>query len=129
MKKSAGTALVSAFFIISSILFSCTPSLQLPGPAQDALRAYWQSLPASSDLSHRIIRAWPGSVSPGDSNSVTTVKEIWCVEAEVSAHDPLIDGERMIWIVIRENDDVNWSAALLATMSSTWPYEACGTSF
>ena len=58
---------------------------------------------------------------------LTPALEVWCVEAEMSsANDTSVEAERLIWIVIRENENASWTAALLATMSSTWPYKACG---
>jgi hypothetical protein len=86
-----------ALLSVSLLLTSCTPP-KLPEDAQEALLAYWAEL------------------------------EIWCVETRISApSDPTVDGEKMIWIVIRENQEAPWKAALLATMSSLWPYEACGS--
>ena len=53
--------------------------------------------------------------------------EIWCVETEIiTADDTSIIGEPVTWIVTRNDEKSNWQSAMLATMSSTWPYEACG---
>ncbi len=49
--------------------------------------------------------------------------EIWCVEVDHSPTDET-DPE-LIWIVMRPNQQSEWAAAMLATMSSSWPYETC----
>lgn len=105
---------------------SCSRSPQLPKEAEDGLIAYWESLPSYPDVENRIIRAWPGQAN-GDLDSGASPWEVWCVEAATySANDPSVDGEVLVWIVIRENREAEWSAALLASLSSLWPYQACG---
>lgn len=97
----------------------------LPGEARTALSSYWASLPSDPGIEHRITRVWQGEIvteQPG-----TPPSEIWCVEAEMSSPDPAVDGTPMVWIVTRTDEDPTWSAALLATLSAAWPYEACGT--
>lgn len=107
-------------------LSSCTATPEIPEDAKDALQAYWQSLPNPA-VEHRMKRAWSGTVSGEESPAPAPTMEVWCVEAEIlSKDDPSINGELLVWIVMRENKDSPWSAAMLATMSSTWPYEACG---
>ncbi|MFC2028925.1 hypothetical protein ACFLTX_03255 [Chloroflexota bacterium] len=116
----------TVFLAVILILSSCSKPSQLPDDARNALHAYWQSLPTSGVENH-IKRAWPGTISAEVLPSSTPTMEIWCVEAEISSKvEPSINGELLIWIVMRENKDRQWSAALLASMSSTWPYEACG---
>ena len=88
--------------------------------------AYWESLPSYPSVENRVIRAWPGEaiedLSPG-----APPREVWCVEAQVSSADgPSVDGDLLVWIVTRENQEALWSAALLASLSSLWPYQACG---
>ena len=122
MKRLPKLFLLAAFLTVSVNLFSCSPTPQLPESAEEALLAYWQSLPSSQEVAHRIVRVWPGIPSP----EKLTPAEVWCVETEISAQDPAVDGEPLIWIIMRENENEVWSAALLATMSSIWPYEACG---
>jgi hypothetical protein len=115
--------LVSAGFGSSS----CSRSPQLPEGARDALVAYWESLPSHPGVENRILRAWPGEAPTEDLTSGIPLMEVWCVEAEISsADDPSVDGELLVWIVTRENQGGRWSAALLASLSSTWPYQACG---
>ena len=106
---------------------ACTGT-PLPGAARDALVAYWDGLPSDPGIEHRIVRAWEGvpTSEPGEPGG--TVSEVWCVEAEMSSpSDPSVDGSRMVWIVTRGPGEATWSAALLASLSSTWPYEACGS--
>ena len=88
--------------------------------------AYWESLPSYPVVENRIIRAWPGKASE-DLASGTPPMDVWCVEAEISSpDDPSVDGEPIVWIVTRQHQEARWSAALLASLSSLWPYQACG---
>ncbi len=106
-------------------LSSCTNTSPMPEDARDALQAYWQSLPNPA-VENRIKRAWAGTISGDAFPSLPPAMEIWCVEAELlSQSDPSINGELLVWIVMRENKDSPWSAAMLVAMSSDWPYEAC----
>jgi hypothetical protein len=98
---------------------------ELPDGARDALMAYWDSLPSDPGIEHHISKAWKG-LPPADPPGAPL--EVWCVEAETSSADSAVDGSRAVWIVTRSAEDAGWSAALLASMSSTWPYEACGSS-
>jgi hypothetical protein len=44
-------------------------------------------------------------------------------------HSPTDENDPgLIWIVTREDEQSEWKAAMLATMSASWPYEACGGS-
>ncbi len=53
--------------------------------------------------------------------------EIWCVEVQFSGGlTEAAQSDSTIWIVTRESQDAIWNAAWLMTMSSLWPYEACG---
>jgi hypothetical protein len=125
--KAPARVVMVAVLVCASLGFSsCSRSPQLPEGARDALMAYWQSLPSHPDVENRIIRAWPGEANE-DLTSGAPLMEVWCVEAEISSEaDPSVDGELLVWIVIRENEEARWSAALLASLSSTWPYQACG---
>ena len=108
-------------------LSSCSRLPQLPDGARDALIEYWESLPSYPGVEHRIIRAWSGVTPAEDLTAGVPLMEVWCVEAEISsAVDPSVDGNLLVWIVTRENQEPRWSAALLASMSSIWPYQACG---
>ena len=125
-KRSHKIIWFTVFLAVILNLSSCSKPSQLPENASDALHAYWQSLPASG-VEHQIKRAWPGKISAEEILSSTPTMEVWCVEAEISSTvDRSINGELLVWIVMRENKDSQWSAVLLAAMSSTWPYEACG---
>lgn len=97
----------------------------LPDRARTALLEHWDSLPSDPDIEHRIIEAWLGQPPGEEPNLGTSPIAVWCVEAEISSDDPEVDGSRMVWIVTRRGQESNWSAALLASLSSTWPYEAC----
>lgn len=113
--------------LVSAIhgLGACSDPQQLPNGARDALNAYWKSLPSYPGVENRIVRSWPGEAS--SEGPTAPLMETWCVEAEISsADDPSVDGELLVWIVMRDNPEAAWSAALLASMSSIWPYQACG---
>jgi hypothetical protein len=125
MKLSTRVLLVAVVVVAGQGLSSCSRSSQLPEGPRDALIAYWESLPSDPGVEHRIIRAWPGVAPEAESTPVAPIVEIWCVEAEMSAEDPAVDGSLLVWIVTRGNQETPWSAALLASLSSTWPYEAC----
>ena len=124
MKKS-----VVFFLVIFSVIFlsSCSQPAQLPADAREALDAYWQSLPSDPNLTHQILQAWQGSTPEETTAPQVPIMEVWCVETEITAakNDSII-GASVTWIVIRNDENADWSAAMLATMSSTWPYEACG---
>jgi len=104
-------------------LVSCSARPELPKEAKEALENYWQSLPSAGKVEYRIVQSWPGTTSSEDTAPWPPSMEIWCVEAEnASDHE----SETMIWFVARQSEDSAWDAALLMTMSSIWPYEACG---
>jgi hypothetical protein len=103
-----------------------TRELEFPKDARDALVAYWDSLPSDPGIEHRITRAWEGKSAAAGSGLERSI-EVWCVEAEIpSTGDPSVDGSRPVWIVTRGAQEASWTPALLASFSSTWPYEACG---
>ena len=113
--------------LASAILSSCSSQPHLPQGAAAALTAHWQALPSATVLEHHIIRAWPSAAIATDLTPWSPSMETWCVETVMT---PAVEGstgdETLLWIVFRESEGEPWSAALLATMSSTWPYEACG---
>lgn len=111
-----------AFILSLLMLASCSPQ-ELPPGAEQALLDYWASMPSSGEVENEITRAWEGDTSAAELPPGT---EVWCVDAEVSAADPVVDGETLRWIVVRTGEDAPWTASLLMAMSSTWPYEACG---
>ena len=127
MKKSVNFA-VPLFVIFASIfLSSCSSPTRLPKDANRALEAYWQSLPSDPTLIYQILQVWPGVVPAETMTPKAPNMEIWCVETEITAaKDSSIVGETVIWIVIRNDEEADWKVAMLATMSSIWPYEACG---
>ena len=117
----------TTFLVASLVLTSCEPPQKLPQDAREALSDYWASLPSTTEFEHHIVQVWQGTAVSENVITLPPEREIWCVETSVSApYDPSLDGEKLIWIIIRENQEARWNAALLATMSSIWPYEACG---
>ena len=119
----------SLLFICLFFLFACLTACarQMPDEARAALIAYWDSLPAETGVRQEFVRAWPGQGEQAEITPWAPEMEVWCVIAEISAPDnPEVDGEQLVWIVIRENPSAGWNAALLATMSASWPYESCG---
>lgn len=109
------------------VVSSCSQSAQLPTDAMGALDDYWQSLPSDPNLTHQIIQTWPGDVSEETKTLQAPNMEVWCIETEVTAAtDDSIIGETITWIMFRNDEEANWNVAMLATMSSLWPYEACG---
>ena len=127
LKRTPKIFLFTLFLALSLNLVSCSPSPTLPESAREALFAYWQSLPSAPGIEHRIVRVWPGDMSAAELTPSTPAPEVWCVETEMSsANDNSVEAERLTWIIIRDNQNANWTAALLATMSSLWPYQACG---
>jgi len=124
LKTLRCTALLfSALFITGQLLAACSPGRDLPAAAEQALQDYWQSLPSSGEVTNEITRAWQGDASAAELLPGT---EVWCVDAVMSAPDPEADGQTMRWLVVRTGENSPWTATLLAAMSSTWPYEACG---
>ena len=114
------------FLCMSVFLVSCA-SPKMPGDVEEALLDLWASLPSPPGFEYHIIQAWQGAAPTQDTIALAPDLETWCVETRISApSEPTVDGEKLIWIVIRENQEARWKAALLATMSSLWPYEACG---
>lgn len=87
---------------------------------------HWNSLAFDPGIEHRITQAWAGTSAAAGSGPERPI-EVWCVEAEISSTgDPSVDGSRMVWIVTRSAQETSWTPALLASLSSTWPCEACG---
>ena len=127
MKKSVLYE-VSLLVIFASIfLSSCSSSPRLPMDANRALEAYWQSLPSEPTLTYQIIQVWQGTVPPETIIPSTPNMEVWCVETEITAAtEASIIGENVTWILMRNDASEDWNAVMLATMSSSWPYEACG---
>jgi len=129
MKKFANLTLPLFVIFAGILLSSCSTQTRLPTDVKKALETYWQSLPSDPTLTYHILQVWPGvvpaeTITPWAPDSDM---EIWCVETEIiAAKDVSIIGETMIWFAIRNDEKADWNVAMLATMSSTWPYEACG---
>jgi len=126
MKKTLNSVLF-LFVVLSIFLNACSPQNQLPLEAEQALAEYWESLPTGPKLTYRILQAWPGNVPSRTEMPWDTKAVVWCVESEiVTADDPTVIGVPVTWIVIWNDKKSEWDAMMLAAMSSTWPYEACG---
>ncbi len=126
MRLAARLLLFAVLLFAGHGLASCSSPPQLPDAARAALIAHWESLPSHPGVWNRTIREWPGEV-PTHLAPWPPLMEIWCVEAEaLSSDDPAAGDDRLVWIVTRDNEGARWTAALLATMSSIWPYQACG---
>ena len=127
MKKTVNFVSLLFVILVGIFLSSCSSQTQLPADANRALEAYWQSLPSDPTLTYQILQVWP-SVNPAETITPWAPNmEVWCVETEITAaKNASIIGASVTWIVIRNDENADWSAAMLATMSSTWPYEACG---
>lgn len=111
----------TAIILLVSIAVGACAATAFPDDARQALESYWDSLPSASELELTLVRSWEGeptSIGP---------EEVWCVEAEATS-DGDVDGFVEKWIVIKSAGETEWSVAMLATMSSLWPYEACGVS-
>lgn len=114
-------------FVAGICLSACSPPSQFPTDAKRALEDYWQSLPSDPTPTYQILEAWQGDVPAETSTTLAPNMEVWCVETKITAAtDASIIGETVTWIVIRNDDKADWNVAMLATMSSIWPYEACG---
>ena len=126
IEVSSRVLLVAVLVSASLGLSACSGTQELPEGAREALEEYWKSLRSHPGVENRIVRAWPGEATADGSTLGAPLMETWCVEAAMSSTgEPSVDGE-LVWIVMRENDETRWSAALLASMSSIWPYQACG---
>ena len=111
----------TAVILIVLLLAACSTAA-FPDDARQALEDHWNALPSEPSLQLAIVRSWEGEptdLGPG---------EVWCVEAEATSDDAEVNGTTAKWIVMRSDGDAKWSVAMLATMSSLWPYEACGVS-
>ena len=118
---------LTVFGLVALFLLLPACAAQMPADAREALVAYWDSLPAEPGVSQEFVRAWPGEGDQAEVTPWAPEMEVWCVIAEISApNNAEVDGEQLVWIVIRETPESGWNAALLATMSATWPYESCG---
>lgn len=125
-RRPPNLLLVVAICFSSIFLSSCFSELQLPRDAHETLNAYWHSLPSDSRVKYQISRVWSGDTSAEDLASWAPEMEIWCVETEVASSEDLPSiGDRLTWIIFRNNKNEPWSVSLLAVMSSIWPYEAC----
>ncbi len=106
------------------LLAACTAPDGLPPAALHALLDQW-----TQDADLEILRAWPGepppSLAPG-----SPPLEVWCVEVQTTeGRAGAAPSGPIIWIVTRQGREAPWQAAWLLTMSSIWPYEACGGDF
>lgn len=115
-----------AVAILALAASACTSGRSLPAGARQALEQQWDALgPGTADL--RIVRAWKGKAPSAEPAPAAPAMQIWCVEAEPLA-TPGSDtsADKTVWIVTRPDKDSPWATAMLFTMSSLWPYQACG---
>ena len=127
MKKSFNSILSLLAIFISFFLASCASQTRLPSNGQKALESYWQSLPSYPNITYQILHAWPGATTAETITPWAPNMEVWCVETEIiAAEDSSIIGGTVTWILMRNDKKANWTATMLAMMSSIWPYEACG---
>lgn len=127
MPKSLLQVLLAGVLLAGLLLLSCAPQPPLPGSAISALDSTWAALPGSATHDLSILRAWPGKMPQGSDPQAATPVEIWCIETSISAgEDGSTGAEKMIWISTRTGVDAAWITVPLMTMSSLWPYQACG---
>ncbi len=106
---------------------SCVPKPPLPEDARLALEQHWNVLSPESAADLRIVRAWPGKAPANELAPGTPAMQMWCVEAESPVTtEGAAPPDRTVWIVTRPDENSPWSVAMLFTMSSLWPYQACG---
>ena len=123
MKKFSKATFPLIIIFLLIFLTSCFSPKELPQDVEKSLETYWQSLPSYPNISYQTTQAWPGVVS----EEMMPSMEVWCIETEITAAEDIsLIGQTLTWIVIRENKNADWPTAMLATMSSLWPYEACG---
>ena len=114
-------------FSVVLLLISCSAQRRLPKGANDALIQHWASLPGSKLHEIRVLRAWPGELPQDVASEETNPNEVWCVETELSGtENDTAPIESVIWFVTKIDDQGDWTAVPLMTMSSIWPYQACG---
>lgn len=95
----------------------------MPVAAVEALKMQWESVPGYQGSNIEILRAWQGNPPSEAPDSF----DVWCVEAQPSSNlESSVIPQPTIWIVVRENQDAEWTSAMLMTMSAIWPYQACG---
>jgi hypothetical protein len=120
-------ALVAGLLTQGLLAGSCSLAQPLPDGAKQALEKTWRTLPGGASADFWILRAWPGKGYAENPAPLSPAMEIWCVEIS----QPPGQGEAkslvpMIWIITRAYLRGEWMAAPLMTMSSSWPYQACG---
>ena len=93
----------------------------------DELTDQWKHLSSDTSPELRIIRAWPSEVPPEQLAPSSPSMETWCIELEPPAgNDGSTGPEPIMWIAARPDQEAAWFATPLMTMSSLWPYQACG---
>ena len=110
----------------SLLLASCSAPSPLPQAAVDELEKQWQTVTTDNSPRLHVVRAWPSEVPAEQLPPSSPSMETWCVEVEPVGKDASGAPGPMIWIVTRTGPEATWFAAPLMTMSSLWPYEACG---
>ena len=120
------TIIFLAMIAVGLFSVACDEATIPPADVEKALTDYWQSLPADPAPTYEITDAWPGDLSSAAVTGTAPDLEVWCVATKItSGVDGTIVGENVMWLVTRSEENGPWQATMLATMSSTWPYEAC----
>lgn len=124
VKIPTRSAFIMLSILLEGLLFtSCSSPPNMPVAVIEALKEQWESVPGYQGSIIEILRAWQGKPP----SEMPDTYEVWCVEAQPSESLGLSGNPQpTIWIVVRENQDAEWTSAMLMTMSAIWPYQACG---
>jgi hypothetical protein len=93
------------------VLAGCGTPAKLPPAAMAALQREWDELGFALDAENQIQRAWQGDLNriSGEFSMPTT--ELWCVNVQYDPQlDPSVEGNSMIWIVVKPDEESAWSA-------------------
>jgi hypothetical protein len=118
---------IAVFLLIVNLLISCSANHGLTTEAQEVLdktARYYYTSPWMGSTHFQVLNeveirnAWRAKgVESGD---------MWCVELEVSGR--IADRPKAIsavWILIRQDDQSDWQAAALETISASSTIERC----
>jgi len=126
MERNRIKIVIVTLEIAALLLCSCSMFNSLPPAARLELQEQITALPGSVSEFH-IKRAWKGVMPAGEMAQSQSSIKIWCIEVEMEFSVEIEDqAQPVIWIVTRAEGQSEWTAAILMTMSSLWPYQACG---
>lgn len=119
------TFILAIAALLALAMSSCSPGPWLPAAARQALEQAWNAIPGEVGDLH-IVRAWSGKGPAEELTPWAPDMQTWCVEVKPPA-DPgaAASPELAIWVVTKPDAESDWSAGMLLTMSSLWPYQAC----